>query len=516
MTTRESFGSRFGLICAALGMAVGTGNIWRFPRVVAENGGGTFLIPWIIFLFSWSIPLLMAEFALGRAAGRGPVGAFARSFGRGTAWHGGFVAFTAIAIMFYYSVVTGWTMRYLGLAISTGFAGIQPGETLPLFTEFTGTWGAAGCHVLAIGVACGVVTLGVTRGIERACKVLVPALFVLLIVGAVRGLTLEGAANGLDYLTSVDWSLLAAPKVWLEALSQTAWDTGAGWGLVTVYAVYATNRMRAGRECATTGMGNNSASLLAALAIIPAVFALAPLAGQDPRAVVSQSGPGSTGLAFIWIPVLYQQMPWGGHLLTVLFFLGLSMAALTSLIAMVELSARTLMDTGLTRRRAVGITFAVGLLLGLPSAVDLPFLGGLSSLDVLGNQDWVWGVALIVSGGLLGLGVLRYGVARFHHDFIAAPEGSGPGFTASIFKLALTALVPLQSAGLLAWWFWRAWTDTRGDGSKSVGSRLAEWLDPGALYSLGTCLLQWGLLLVVLRLVNARLARAADDRVPPG
>ena len=116
------FSSRWGLIAATLGMAVGTGNLWRFPRIVAQNGGGTFLIPWIIFLFIWSIPLLMVEFALGRATRRGPLGAFSRIFGERAGWRGGFVAVCTLAIMFYYSVVAGWTMRYLLMAIGGGRA----------------------------------------------------------------------------------------------------------------------------------------------------------------------------------------------------------------------------------------------------------------------------------------------------------------------------------------------------------------------------------------------------------
>ena len=513
MSTREAFSSRWGLILAALGMAIGTGNVWRFPRVLAQNGGGTFLIPWALFLFTWSIPLLMAEFAVGRATGRGPVGAFATVFGRRTAWRGGFVACCTIAILFYYSVVSGWTVRYLGLAITTGFADVHASDTLALFTDFTESGWPAITHLLSIGLACVVVAAGVTGGIERACKVLVPTLFVVLLVSMLRALTLDGAGEGLAFLTQIEWSRLGEHKIWLEALSQSAWSTGAGWGLMVVYAVYATTSMRAGRECVTTGVGNNLASLLAALAIIPAVFALAPLAGQDPSQLVGESGPGSTGLTFVWIPVLYQQMPWGGHALAVLFFLGLAFAALSSLIAMVELAVRTLVDLGLSRRRAVGATFVVGFLLGLPSAVDLPFVPGHKGFSVFQNQDWVWGVGLIVSGALMWSGVFRYGVTRFHQEYVAGPEGNPRGgFTTSLFRLAFTLLIPLQAAGLLAWWFWQAWVWTEGDGTRGVGERLAEWLDPSALFSVGTCLLQWAVVLVVLRLMNRRLATSADER----
>jgi NSS family neurotransmitter:Na+ symporter len=510
VSAREAFSSRWGLIFAALGMAVGTGNVWRFPRVLAQNGGGTFLIPWAIFLFTWSIPLLMAEFAMGRASGRGPVGAFATIFGKRTAWRGGFVAFCTIAILFYYSVVAGWTVRYLGLAVSTGFADLEAGDSLALFTDFTQTSGPAWVHLLSIGLACAVVAKGATRGIERACKILVPTLFVVLIISMLRGLTLDGAGAGVEFLTTVEWSRLGDYKVWLEALSQSAWSTGAGWGLMVGYAVYATTSMRAGRECVTTGVGNNLASLLAAFAIIPGVFALAPLAGQDPVELVGQSGPASTGLTFVWMPVLYQQLPWGARLLSVLFFLALFFAALSSLIAMVELAVRTLLDLGWTRARAVVAVFVGGFALGLPSAINLPFISGHDGFSVFQNQDWVWGVGLIVSGAITGWAVLKYGVSRFYVEYIAGPEGNpNGGFSAGLFRLGLTVLVPLQAVGLLGWWFWQAWTWTEGDGTRSVGDRLAEWLDPSALFSVGTCLAQWAVVLIVLRLVNRRLGRSA-------
>jgi NSS family neurotransmitter:Na+ symporter len=246
-------------------------------------------------------------------------------------------------------------------------------------------------------------------------------------------------------------------------------------------------------------LGNNVASLLAGLAIIPAVFALAPLAGQDPHTLMGESGPASTGLTFIWVPVLFQQMPWGGRLLSSLFFLALAFAALSSLIAMVELGVRTLVDLGHTRARAVRVTFAAGFLLGLPSTLDA---AGLDSLSFLGNQDWVWGVGLIVSGGLMGLSVVQFGVKRFWDELIAGPENDqSAGYW---FRIAVGVLVPIQFVGLLGWWFYQAWSWTTGE---SIGVRLAAWLDPFSAFSVGTCLVQWSVVLGLLIVFNRRLAR---------
>ncbi len=506
------FSSRWALILATLGMAIGTGNLWRFPRILAANGGGTFLIPWILFLFTWSIPLLMVEFSIGRASRRGPVGAFATVFGKKTAWRGGFVAFCTIAILFYYSVVSGWTLRYLWLAFSGGFGSITPENAPDVFLDFTQSWGPALTHLISIGLACGVVAAGVTGGIERVCKVLVPGLFIVLVISAVRGLTLDGASNGIDFLTTFDLERLATDHtVWLEALTQSAWSTGAGWGLMVCYAIYASKDMRAGRECVSTGIGNNCASLLAALAIIPAVFALAPLAGEDPAALMQEGGPASTGLTFVWMPVLFQQMPSAGNILGTLFFAGLAFAALSSLIALVELAVRTLGDLGIPRKRATLLTFVVGFVLGVPSAVDLGFIPGHKGLTVFENQDWVWGVGLMVSGAFTGYSVLRYGPRRFHDKIIAEPEGAPPG-GGLLFRFAVTILVPLQALVLLGWWFYQAFTwvpNTDEQGTlRPLGDRIAEWLDPTTVFGVGTCLLQWGTVIAVLLFVNKRLGNA--------
>ena len=509
------FSSRWGLIAATLGMAIGTGNLWRFPRILASNGGGTFLIPWAIFLFTWSVPLLMAEFALGRGARRGPLGAFARVFGERAGWRGGFVAACTLGIMFYYSVVAGWTVRYLVWAVTGVTAQIRPEQATDIFRHFAGSGGSVLFHLICIGVAAWVVGRGVAGGIERACKLLVPALFAVLLVCIVRSLTLDGAGDGLAFLFHIEWERLGEHQIWLEALSQSAWSTGAGWGLMLCYAIYAGPAMRARRECMTTGLGNNTASLLAGLAIIPGVFALAPLAGQDPAALMGESGPASTGLTFIWMPVLFQQMPAGGGVLAILFFLGLAFAALSSLIAMVELGVRTLMDLGHARKRAVLLTFGAGFLLGLPSTLDMAGPG--SSLTFFQNQDWVWGVGLMVSGGLLGFSILRFGVRRFWDELIAGPEGGAEAGHGGWFRFCVSILVPLQFVGLLGWWFWQAWEWTvapAGEPGRSVGERLALWLAPLDTFSVGTCLVQWAVVLGVLILFNKRLAAtsaAGDD-----
>ena len=187
---REAFSSRLVMMLVMLGMAVGTGNIWRFPRIVAQNGGGEFILAWLAFLFLWSIPLILVEFGAGRLTRAGPVGAFLTLMGPRWAWMGAFIAFVATAIMFYYSVVAGWTIRYV-IASATGeIPRAEPGGFWQAFTE---SWWPVLTHGIAIGLGTVVVAHGV-RAIERVARVLMPTLLVLVVLLAIRAVTLPGAS----------------------------------------------------------------------------------------------------------------------------------------------------------------------------------------------------------------------------------------------------------------------------------------------------------------------------------
>ena len=228
MTAQDRFSSRSGLILAGLGMAVGTGNLWRFPRVAAENGGAAFLIPWLLFLFLWSLPLLIAEFGLGRGSRRGVIGAFADLVGRRCAWMGGFVAVTSVMILFYYSVVTGWTLKYFA---ATLLGSLQGSTAEEYWTSYSASiWQPLGFQIVSVLIAAAIISRGVVAGIERANRVLIPLLFALLVVAVVRSVTLPGAGRGLGFLFNPDLTLLGSYRTWLEALTQSAWSTGAGWG----------------------------------------------------------------------------------------------------------------------------------------------------------------------------------------------------------------------------------------------------------------------------------------------
>lgn len=484
MKTSDFFTSRWGIVLAGLGMAVGTGNLWRFPRIAAQNGGGAFLVPWLLFLFAWSIPLLIAEFGLGRGARRGPVGAFAKLTGGRTAWMGGFVAVTSVMIMFYYSVVTGWMLKYFVTALGGGLGAADPAAYWDAYS--TSVWQPVLFHVAAVSGAGLVVARGVTGGIERANRILIPLLFVLLLAAVARAVTLPGAGEGLAWLFTPDLGALANHRTWLEALTQSAWSTGAGWGLILCYAVYVREREDVVTSAATIGLGNNAASLLAAMAILPAAFAILP-AGEAAEALAASN----TGLTFVWIPQVFARMPAGGLFLP-LFFLAMFCAALSSLIAMVELGTRVLIDAGADRARAVRLVVGAAVVCGAPSAV---------SMAVFENQDWVWGLALMVSGLFIAVAAIRYGVDGFRDDFVNTHAGGRRA--GRLWGWILKYLVPVEFAAMFGWWMYQAAAVYDPEG----------WWNPLRVYSVGTCVMQWGVALAVLGAFNRRLAaRGAADR----
>jgi SNF family Na+-dependent transporter len=550
---QQTFSTRWAMMLAMLGMAVGTGNIWRFPRIAAANGGGSFLVAWVCFLLLWSVPLLLVEFSMGKATRYGTVGAFTRMLGRNFAWMGAWVAFTATAIMFYYSVVAGWTIRFFWGSLTGQLEGEVPGT---LWNAYAESGWAVLTHAVAMAIGIFVVARGV-RGIERAASVLIPSLFVLVVLLAIRAVTLPGASDGLAFLFTPNWADLTNSRIWLEALTQNAWDTGAGWGLALTYAIYMRRNEDTALNSFMLGFGNNSVSLLAGIMVICTVFSVGPvmarqiaespagfeqaiqaypgleprletglrdaglddvarryeldlteetlpgffanqaidagtrleiaratgvLEGQDVAEAVL--GSGNNGLTFIWVPQIFNTLPFG-RWLTALFFLALAFAAISSLIAMIELATRVLVDGGLARSRAVALVGTVGFLLGIPSALSMAFFD---------NQDFVWGVGLMLSGFFFAFAVVRFGVTRFRESFINTADSDihvGRWWDLVIYAVLLQAVV------LMVWWLYQA-IDFQD---------LGATLTPFSSFNVGTVLVQWAIALGLFLLLNAWLAR---------
>ncbi len=482
MTQSENFSSRWGLLLAALGMAVGTGNIWRFPRIAAQNGGGEFLIVWAIFLFTWSLPLLISEFAIGKHTRKGTIGAFGKLIGEKYGWMGGFVGFCTFAIMFYYSVVTGWCLKYLTMAIGGQMSGLTPDLSKASFGMFIESYQPVFFHAIIMLAGSLVIYRGVTAGLEKANKILLPGIFAILIISGIWTLTEPGAFAGLEFFFHPDLSALSSHKIWLEALTQSAWSTGAGWGLIMTYAVYMKQKEDIGLNSFVVGLGDNSASLLAGIVIFSTVFALVPSGAE---ALLQSSGRASTGLTFEWLPALFSEMP-GGFVFAILFFVALLMAAFSSLLSMIELAALNFINLGMTRRRAIVWVGSLGLFLGLPSALNPTFFE---------NQDWVWGIGLMVSGMFVAFAVIRFGAEKFRTELV---NGEGADFpVGKWFTWIIRFLIPIQFVAMIGWWFYKAISDFAKD----------DWWDPLSAYSVGTCLFQWLLVIGMFMLLNKRLMR---------
>ncbi len=501
----KGFSTRWAMMLAMLSMAVGTGNIWRFPRIVTNNGGGSFLVAWVICLFTWSIPLILIEFGMGRKTRLGPVGAFVRTIGKRFAWMGAFIAFVAVAIMAYYSVVTGWTLRYF---VAAAFGELTGGNSVSFWRDFSGSSAPVLPHVIAIVGATVIVAKGV-RGIERTTTLLMPILIAIILLLTGRALMLPGAGAGLSYFYGVEWSRLGDASLWLQALTQNAWDTGAGWGLILTYAAY----MRANEDTALNAFmlpaANNMVSLCAGMMVFCTVFTVVPQLvssiATNPAALTDFPdlqkaiaggatldaglvqrtifGAGNEGVTFIWIPKLFETLP-AGRLFMSFFFLALALAAFTSLISMVELGTRVLLDQGWSRSRAVWVVGTFGLVLGLPSAF---------SLDVLHNQDWVWGVALMLSGLFFAIAVIRMGPAKFRAEEINHPYSNIR--IGAWWDWMIRIIVPLEAISLMCWWLWQV----RGPGS----------MNPFGIENIGTIVLQWGVVLALLLLFNKQLGKVA-------
>ncbi|GGX76919.1 sodium:calcium symporter [Litchfieldella qijiaojingensis] len=473
---KEVFASRFTFVAAAIGMAVGTGNIWRFPREAGLNGGGAFLIALVVANLVWAIPILMAESHLGSRSRLGTVGAFRDFMGRRFTWMGGFMGFLTVGIMFYYSVVCGWSIRYFVYAITGQF---QPGtDTQALWDGFTGTpWQTILFHAIAIALVGLIVYRGLKRGFEMILKYTIPLLFFLLVILAVRAMTLPGASEGLRFLFVPQWDQLASAELWLRAFTQMAFSTGAGWGLYLTYSVYLRRREDFALNASTVCAANMLASLLAAVAVMGTIFAL-----RTREFAIEAAESGNEGLAFIFFSELFGEMPGGTWIFAPVFFLVLSMAGVSSLIAMMELTTRNVEDLGLPRRRAVPWIVLVAFVAGIPSAI---------SLDFLANQDFVWGVGLLIAGLFCAIAMMKFGVERARAEIDADSD-----FRVTWWWTWLIRIFPLVFVLLFGWWIQQTVTVFAPD----------AWFNPFEPFSLMTLLVQWFALFIVMVLLNNWLA----------
>lgn len=349
------FKNSLGFVLACVGSAVGMGNIWLFPYRLGQYGGAAFLIPYLLFVALFGLVGLSAEFAVGRRAKTGTLGAYEYCWSKRGKGKLGYVLgwiplFGSLGIAIGYSVILGWVLRSLAESVT---GKILTGDSAEFFAEMSTAFGNTTCHVLVVVIACAMLILGATKGIERINKVLMPAFYVLFIALAVRVFFLEGSREGYQFLFVPKWEYLLNIDTWVMAMGQAFFSlsiTGSG---MIVYGSYLGKNEDIPKASINTAIFDTMAAMLAALAIMPAVFAY----GIDPV-----SGPP---LMFITLPQVFAQMTFG-KVFAAFFFLSVAFAGITSLINMFEAVSESWQTRfGLSRRAAVIICGVISLAVGL-------------------------------------------------------------------------------------------------------------------------------------------------------
>jgi NSS family neurotransmitter:Na+ symporter len=439
---RAHWGSRLGFILAAAGSAVGLGNIWGFPYMTGRNGGGLFVLVYLLCVALVGAPIMMAEILMGRTTSRSPVGAFRALSRPGSPWisFGWLGVAASFIILSFYSVIAGWSMHYVWLSITDSFAGKSAAEISAMFgalatnEEVSTLW-----HVIFMVMTIGIVAAGVKGGLELASKIFMPALFILLLALLIWGMTTHGFMPGVKYIVGLhDSDLLARlgearPRFtaasWLEALGQAFFSLSLGMGALITYGSY----LRRDDDLVSSSLWicalDTLVALLAAFIVFPIVFAADLQPGQGP------------GLVFTTIPIAFSKMP-GGLVLAPIFFLLLSFAAITSSISLLEVATSYFIDEkGWTRGRATLFAGGAITLLGIPSAV-----AGGSRLFGQGVSDLL--------GSLFG-------------------EAAAMNWFDALIYLTFNLMLPIGGLGIATFVAWRIGKQAREEGFRA-GSRLGK------------------------------------------
>ncbi len=370
---KERWGSQIGFVLAAIGSAAGLGNIWRFSYVAGENGGATFLVIYIACVLLLGIPLIIAELALGRRAHSDAVAAFVVASAGQRRWAsvGAIGVVSACLVLSFYSVVAGWALMYFWGALNGTLWELVRGDYGRFFTaKIAAGWEPAFWHLLMMFAAGLIVASGVRAGIEAFNRVAMPALLGIVLVLAGFALSLEDASKGLTFLFTPDWSAFARPAVYLAAMGQAFFSLSIGMAIFVTYGSYMADRQRIPAAALWCVGGDTLLAVIVGVAIFPAVFSF----GLDPR-----QGPE---LAFMTLPALFSQIPFG-HFIGAVFFGLLITAALTSMVSVLEVPAAYVRRvTGWTRRRATWITASAIFLVGVPSALSF---GTLADVKIAGT-----------------------------------------------------------------------------------------------------------------------------------
>ena len=397
--SRENFGSKIGAVLAAAGSAVGLGNIWRFPIETGQNGGAAFIIVYIGCVLLLGIPIMMSEFIIGRHTHTNTAGAY-RKLAPGTSWKwvGRLGVLSGFVILSYYSVVAGWTAEYTALAITNYFDGKGANDFPAIFAKFVSNPWLSVSLMLAFMIVTHVIVIrGVKSGIEKFSKVMMPALFVILIILAICSVMLPGASQGLEFLLKPDFSKITGSTV-LSAMGQAFFSLSLGLGCLCTYASYFGNDTNIGKTALNVSIIDTFVAVMSGFIIFPAVFnAGYTLSSED-------IGPS---LLFITMPNVFQQafgsMPVLSYVVSVLFYFLLVVAALTSTIFMHEVvTAYVSEEFTMTRRKAATIVTIACSTVGVFCALSFGPLDGfkLFGMTLFDLFDYVSSNIFLPVGGM--------------------------------------------------------------------------------------------------------------------
>lgn len=389
--SRAQFGTKLGVIATTVGSAVGLGNIWRFPYEAGTHGGGAFLLIYIFFIFVIGVPVICAEFIMGRGTRRNIFGAFRMLHsGRHWAWVGYMGIFASILILSFYSVVAGWTVEYFAQSLSGCLSPSGGSLSHGQFDDFSTGWRPVIWTLVFLACNGVIVLRGVKKGIEKASNVLMPVLFVLLLLFCVNSLFMSGAGKGLEFLFKPDFTKVDS-SVLIGALGQAFFSLSIGLGTMMIYSSYFSEETPLVKSAALTASLDTLVAILAGVIIFPAVFTF----NAEPAA-----GPK---LVFEVLPDIFHQLP-GGAVWSTLFFFLLFLASLTSTISMSEICVAFFCEQlGLSRRKAALLNTAIAMVLGALCAMSFGVLSDFKvfGLTIFNLFDYMASNIMLPLGGML-------------------------------------------------------------------------------------------------------------------
>jgi len=438
---RDTFTSKFGVIAAAAGSAVGLGNIWKFPYITGVYGGAAFLFVYLGFILAIGMPVMLSELIIGRNSRKNAFGAF-KVLAPNTPWRyvGILGVSAAFLILSFYGVVAGWSVEYVILSLENGFSNQTPEEITSIFTTLIESpVKPVLLQLVFMVLTAGIVIVGVKKGIEKYTKILMPVLVLILLVLCVKSVSLEGAREGLHFLFNPDFSKLTGDGI-LSALGHAFFTLSLGMGTLITYGSYIENDNNLISTVVSVSLADTVIAILAGVAIFPAVFAF----GIEPS-----QGPG---LIFITLPNVFHQMP-GGYIFSILFFVLLTVAALTSSISILEVVVAYFKEEfNMGRKFSTVLATVLISLLGIVCSLSMGMfssytLGGLNFFDLM---DWISANILLPTGGLFIALFVGWHFGRKKVKAEVAKGGSLSGLFLSVFIFLVKFVAPIAIAVVMA------------------------------------------------------------------